>query len=264
MIILCFFTKEYYLTAMIFNIVCTLAAVLIFIFGIAKGRAKRFTLPTVFLICSKAFVDFSTSGLENSLEYLIAAIFLYFYFKWEKYSRKQLLLLAFVGCLALLNRMDSILLLLPAIFDAFFLSGEENWKKNLLPGVVGVLPFLLWEVFSLFYYGFLFPNTAYAKLNSGIPTSEYMQQGVLYYLDSLNRDPITLFAIILAVFVCLPIRPSAHLSACPSETVCSRKMLCAGIGILLYGIYSAHWRRFYERALFHSFTVFRGCNIKQT
>lgn len=227
MIVLCFFTKEYYLTAMIFNICCTFAAVLIFMFGIARGKANRFALPMVLLICSKAFIDFSTSGLENSLEYLIAAIFYYFYLQWDKFSKRRLLFLSFIGCLALLNRMDSILLFLPALVDAFFLKGEDKWYKNILPGFIGIIPFLLWEMFSLFYYGFLFPNTAYAKLNSGISTAEYMQQGLIYHLDFLNRDPLSVMGILLsfslAVYIFIVFR--------------EHKLFCVGIGMLLYSIY---------------------------
>lgn len=182
MILLSFFTGEYYLTAMLFNIATAFAAVLIFIFGIAKAKWSRFAFPMTILLLSKAFIDFATSGLENSLEYLIIACFYYFYLKWDRFSKKQLLLLSFIGCLSLLNRMDSILLLLPALFDAFVLRGEEKWWKNILPGMIGIIPFLLWELFSLFYYGFLFPNTAYAKLNAGIPKSEYYLNGILYYL----------------------------------------------------------------------------------
>lgn len=227
MIILCFFTKEYYLTAMIFNICCTFAAVLILMFGIAKCKANRFAVPMVLLICSKAFIDFSTSGLENSLEYLIAAIFYYFYLQWDKFSKKRLLILSFIGCLALLNRMDSILLFLPALFDAFFLKGEDKWYKNILPGVIGIIPFIIWEMFSLFYYGFLFPNTAYAKLNSGIPTIEYFQQGIVYYLDFINRDPIAFLGILLACCLAIYWFISFH----------EHKFLCMAIGILLYSIY---------------------------
>ena len=31
---------------------------------------------------------------------------------------------------------------------------------------------MVWELFSLFYYGFLFPNTKYAKLNTGIDAAD--------------------------------------------------------------------------------------------
>jgi Flp pilus assembly protein TadD len=49
--------------------------------------------------------------------------------------------------------------------------------------------------FSLVYYGFPFPNTAYAKLATGIPRLEYWQHGLAYVANSLRWDPITLAAI---------------------------------------------------------------------
>ncbi len=251
MIVLCFFTKEYYLTAMIFNICCTLAAVLIFMFGIARGKANRFALPMVLLICSKAFIDFSTSGLENSLEYLIAAIFYYFYLKWDSFSFRRLLLISFIGCLALLNRMDSILLFIPALFDAFFLKGEDKWYKNVLPGFIGIIPFILWEMFSLFYYGFLFPNTAYAKLNSGIPNIEYCLNGVLYYLDSLSNDPVTLFSICFSLVLSIGLFIKKK----------NQKELCAGIGIFLYLIYVVRIGGDFITGRFFAILIFVGCII---
>lgn len=227
MIVLSFFTKEYYLTAMLFNIFTTLLAVSVLIFGIAQGKCNRFCVSAALLLFSKAFIDYATSGLENSLEYLIFAVFYLLYFKEDEFSRKKLFRMALIACLALLNRMDSILLLLPPLVDLFFLQAGRKWWKNIMPGLLGILPFCVWEMFSLLYYGFLFPNTAYAKLNSGIPLSEYIQQGIIYYLDSFNRDPITLFGIFLAL--CL----IAYVFASSAD----RKALCAGFGMILYGIY---------------------------
>ncbi len=56
-----------------------------------------------------------------------------------------------------------------------------------------------WELFSLLYYGFQFPNTAYAKLKTGIPGSELATQGLIYLGDSLQRDPVTLAAVFTAL-----------------------------------------------------------------
>ena len=58
-------------------------------------------------------------------------------------------------------------------------------------------------MFAILYYGFPFPNTAYAKLAMGIDRSELWTQGLLYLVDSVDRDPLTLttiaFAVLLAV-----------------------------------------------------------------
>jgi len=56
-------------------------------------------------------------------------------------------------------------------------------------------------LFSLVYYGFLFPNTAYAKLGGGIEHYKLILQGIIYLVESSLRDPTTLFTIITAFFV---------------------------------------------------------------
>jgi arabinofuranosyltransferase len=62
-----------------------------------------------------------------------------------------------------------------------------------------MVPLILWELFSLFYYGFPFPNTAYAKLNVNIDKIVLMRQGSHYFLNSLRMDPITLIMIGMAI-----------------------------------------------------------------
>ena len=76
-----------------------------------------------------------------------------------------------------------------------------------------------WTIFALVYYGFPFPNTAYAKLATGIDPGELRAQGLLYLLDSLDRDPITLttiaFASVVAAFAAHALAPR-----------CSRGIVC--------------------------------------
>ena len=82
---------------------------------------------------------------------------------------------------------------------------------------------LAWELFSLFYYGFLFPNTAYAKLNTGIPLMALVRQGGYYLYESLAKDHVTLPVIAAGIVICL-VRPD-------------RRKIAAGLGILLYMLY---------------------------
>jgi arabinofuranosyltransferase len=60
---------------------------------------------------------------------------------------------------------------------------------------IGLAPFLAWELFALIYYGTPFPNSAYAKLATGIPRTALIRQGLLYFLNSLRVDPVTLCVI---------------------------------------------------------------------
>lgn len=142
------------------------------------------------LMLSKSFVDFSTSGLENPATHLILILFLLYFFQTEyPVSQSQLFLLSLLAGLATLNRMDSLLFFIPAVV---YIVWKQHGLNDLKQLFFGFSPFILWEIFSLFYYGFLFPNTYYAKLNAGVPQSLLFNQGLLYFLNSISWDPITL------------------------------------------------------------------------
>jgi arabinofuranosyltransferase len=67
------------------------------------------------------------------------------------------------------------------------------------PVLIGLLPAMLWTIFALIYYGFPMPNTAYAKLDTGVDRWELRRQGLLYLLDSVDRDPLTMLAIVAGI-----------------------------------------------------------------
>jgi len=70
------------------------------------------------------------------------------------------------------------------------------WRKKdrhtVIQILAGFVPFILWECFALIYYGFPFPNIAYAKLNTGIPRQELILRGLQYLHNSLRLDPVSL------------------------------------------------------------------------
>lgn len=146
--------------------------------GLAAGAA---------LLCSKAFIDYSTSGLENPLTHVILAWYLALYLRGTTDARTAGQIGLAVSALAL-NRMDALLLVAPSAI-AFWFRGLDRRARHRL--VLGLLPFVCWELFSLAYYGFLFPNTAYAKLGAGIPRSMLVPQGFSYLLHAVRIDPLT-------------------------------------------------------------------------
>ncbi|MBI1784194.1 hypothetical protein HYR69_03540, partial [Candidatus Sumerlaeota bacterium] len=158
-------------------------------------RVARFPLAAAALISlmtvSKGFMDYSTSGLENPLTHLLLVGFFTLYLR-EDLSRRGFFFLALLAGLGTFNRMDTILLYALPLCAAAWKRG--NWRA-ILWLAAGFSPFLCWLCFSLFYYGFPFPNTAYAKLNTGIPASELLIQGFHYLGNSLRWDPITLTVI---------------------------------------------------------------------
>jgi arabinofuranosyltransferase len=74
------------------------------------------------------------------------------------------------------------------------------------------MPFILWEAFSLFYYGFLFPNTAYAKLiDTGVGAADLAGHGFYYLLNSARTDPLTLLTVGSGIAVGLSSRDARDL-----------------------------------------------------
>jgi arabinofuranosyltransferase len=200
-------TGEHYLTTIAVSIACTLAACLVLLGAAASTRARLGM--AALLLLSRAFVDYGTSGLENPLSFLLGALFLRELLRAERTPR-SLARLALWAALASVTRLDSLLLYLPALalraLESTRVSMRESQRGSPLDparalartaGAValGFAPLAAWELFSCFYYGFPFPNTAYAKLGTGIARSEYVAQGLRYLADSLRRDPPTLLAL---------------------------------------------------------------------
>lgn len=194
-----FLTREIFFTSLILSIALSLVAA-----SLVAFRASR----SVWLACagvamltlSKASIDYATSGLENPLAHLLLVIFLLIYINAEPASSRlpstayrlpSLFWLSFCAALGIVNRADMLLFYAPVIL--YVLIKARSLKAV---GVVafGFLPFVLWELFSLFYYGFPFPNTAYAKLTSAlISRQDLIAEGLKYLHNSWRADTITLF-----------------------------------------------------------------------
>ena len=156
----------------------------------------------VALLSSRAFIDYATSGLENPLAFvLVAALFGALFLDTRSDASRRLMHVTLIASALYLTRPDLILLVAPALTMACLDVGAIARLPR--PLLIGGLPALAWTIFSLVYYGFPFPNTAYAKLMTGIPASERWWQGLLYFVDSIDRDPTTMLAIGWSVIVAI-------------------------------------------------------------
>lgn len=190
-------TSDFFYTILFFSIVVSLAAVSLLLLQKFGGLSAK--LLAVFILCfSQSFIDYSTSGLENPLTHLLLGCFIITYLG-VKNTSKRFALLSFISCLAALNRLDTILLFLPPLLLAF--PWKTRWRS------LGVLllcfiPFFCWHLFSLFYYGSIVPNTAYAKLDLGLyGIEDRFLSGLTYLMNSLITDPITLTVIALTAVI---------------------------------------------------------------
>jgi len=186
-----FFTDEIYYTSIILSIAVSVIAVLIFSFKISKTILGAILGVTIFIF-SKPFIDYSTSGLEDPLTHLILAIFLMVYIKsMKRFSVKTLFLLSIITAFGAINRLDTVVFFLPCLVFAFL---KLPKVKGVYVTVMGLIPAIIWKGLAIFYYGFPFPNSAYAKvLNTGVDKMVIAQKGALYFENLMVWHPVTFF-----------------------------------------------------------------------
>ncbi len=192
-----FFIRNNYLVGIFLSIILSLAALVILVFKVSKTILGGIIAALV-LTLSNAYVDYSTSGLENPLTHLLLVIFFWIYFRMES-GNKKLFLLSLVSSFGMVNRMDAALLFLPPMVYEFFKLEKKHWLKGFLWMAAGQLPFLAWEAFATIYYGFPFPNTAYSKITGVFPLLNVLRQGLWYFEQTLNYDLITLVIMLVAI-----------------------------------------------------------------
>lgn len=174
---------------------CTMGTLLIFWALLKRIRGS----PTAVLgilayVSSKAVIDYSTSGLENSLSHLLFVTLLLACSLWFQEARAWHLGLALgVISLLMINRLDSLVLTAPILVVLLTSSKQRlGWRRTFGLAALSSFPLLLWESFSLIYYGFLFPNPAYAKLFHGQAPFLALPQGLWYLGFSAILDPLLL------------------------------------------------------------------------
>lgn len=238
------FWNNPYAIGMIFNLLFSGIALFILFKSIYKKENWFLILVvvTTTLCFSKTYLSFTTSGLENALILLLSALYLEVLFKNEYFSKMELFKIALLEGLIAFTRMDCALIFAFTSAYAFLFKYKKDdsdasgflWKKmvSVIPvALVGLSPFLFWELFSLFYYGSFVPNTALAKLNTGFPLNEYFVRGMWYFILSAVFDVIVLGQI----FVILVIWESAKFNR--QKYIKERLVLTGTIFYLFYILY---------------------------
>ncbi len=187
-----YFTREAYPTTLALSAVVSLSAVCIVLFAAASLRSA--IVASAMLISSRAFVDYSSSGLENPLTHLLAAAFSVAYFGNEKDPGRKMFTLALLTALAAVNRIDMLVLYIFPLTSELLRGGLRWHVKHL---ALAAAPLALWLAFSTAYYGFPLPNTAYAKVfGTSIDGWDMAYQGLRYIRYSLDNDLPTIAAIL--------------------------------------------------------------------
>jgi len=221
-------TREIYWTTTLLGLGCALGAFWLTAWPLRERPLLLCGLLLAPWLLSPSLVRYSTSGFENPLTLLLLAVFARALLDWRPEQSPPWLALGASAGLAATNRLDTLLLYLPALLASGV--GQRARLRPLRLGL-GFAPLIAWLLFSLVYYGFPLPNTALAKLSSEIPARVYLRQGGLYALDLFQTD----LAACLLLLAGLTLTAQA-LTRCAvgRGRLLDRKLAALGLGALLY------------------------------
>lgn len=170
--------------------------------GLLVSRARsisRIILVVGFLLFSNAFIEYSTSGLENPLAYAGIAIVGVLALTAGPAPRwNWALFFGFTSAAVFLTRFDLVLMIAPWIL---FMAWQLRHSLAVL--AVGAAtffaPIVLWFTWTQLTYSTWLPNTFEAKRNVDIPATELVVQGLRYLMVTFEHDPVTLIGLILGL-----------------------------------------------------------------
>jgi arabinofuranosyltransferase len=199
-------TGEWILSILAFGIVLSLAAVALVLW--ATRSITVIVGAGLVLTLSNAFMEYSTSGLENPLGYFVLGLVTLSLWSIASSSEQKFLpiyvWIATGGLIAaaVLTRFDFILLLAPTLLIVL-LTRCRQWRQSLLMLGTAALPVVAWLVWSWNTYGSFLPNTFLAKRSLDIPVAEVWLQGLRYLWVSAVNDPVTALVLFVSVVVLL-------------------------------------------------------------
>jgi arabinofuranosyltransferase len=194
------FTGEFFYSAVAVSFV--LCAGMLALIWRWLGRTADGWLVLALLLSSKSFVDYTSSGLEYPLTYLLLAAFVVRVLGVGPAAAQpppdRLPVLVLIASLAFVNRADMVLLYLPVLLWLLAQRLRGLGWREVRWILLASAPAWGWLLFAVVYYGFPFPNTYYAKAESGMPHWLQLRQGLAYMASSLRFDPVTLATIAAA------------------------------------------------------------------
>ena len=162
------------------------AVLLVVLFQWARRDGLGFFVTLLLLVASKGFFDYTTSGLESPLAYVLLALFAWLVRVWTETTAQRprwAFRVLVVANFVILTRYDLALMVLPASLWVWLRTYPgTSWRFHLRAWGLAFSPLLAWVVFAFFYYGTPFPNTAYAKIPPGYPRWALLKDGVKYFV----------------------------------------------------------------------------------
>ena len=116
-----YFTNEWIYSIVLFSLACTALAVALI--ATVSRNILNTIVVAILLVSSNAFIEYSTSGLENPLSYLLIGCVILLVVHTHVTTRVtnwQYSLFGLLCALAFLNRMDYAILLIPPVLSALW------------------------------------------------------------------------------------------------------------------------------------------------
>jgi len=205
------FVSNPFYGVLLLSFVTSLAAFALFAGSLPSAERWKAAVFVFCCACSKSIVDFSSSGLETPLLYLLAAGFIWWLARTDTPSSDAPAVWAVpLGMLSLafLTRPDAVLLFGPAC-ALLLIRCRRSVISQPLWIAAALAPAIAWCVFAWIYYGFVFPNTAYAKLFcTGLGFDDKVRFGLRYLQQGLTADA-PIFVWIAIAFLATVARRSA-------------------------------------------------------
>ncbi|MBI2419733.1 MAG: hypothetical protein HYV28_17860, partial [Ignavibacteriales bacterium] len=158
-------------------------------------------IPVFLLVFSPSIAYWAVSGMESMLFIFLFLSALYFYFKKDNRTSINYYTPVFLA-LAALTRPEGIylwgIIYLHKFIGVQFSRKEIFSKNNLIEVAIFLMPVLMHTTFRLFYYGYLFPNTFYAKTSFD---STSLQAGLLYFRVFCQDYLLYGFVLVLPLFL---------------------------------------------------------------
>ncbi len=170
--------------------------------GEADFSVKVFDIiPPVLLVFTGSFIFWSISGMESTMFISFCLLGIYYYLKGHNSDTVNYKFPLFI-LLATLTRPEGLyffgLIMIHKLFFAFRENKTEGIKlffskNNLISYLVYIVPVIFYFIIRYSYYGYLFPNTYYAKTGF---SQEYLNSGLEYFMKFFSSYLI--YGVVLA------------------------------------------------------------------
>lgn len=164
------------------------------------GRTTPLCLiPGLFLALCGPFASWASSGMETSLFSLLLIMAVYYYLLFIKtLSFKNANLSLMTMFFATLTRPEGLIIpFITFCLTIFMFKGNQKTLKRYLLSflIFFLVPFLVYFCWRLTYFGFLLPNTFYAKTGGGV---EQYKRGLAYlgYFSFFYLIPLIPFLVL--------------------------------------------------------------------